>query len=152
MAEGVVWDVATGKSIGNFSIVGELAIRSDSQVAFAAAHFSADLDQLDLLHRIDAKKWDIDATWSSRQGHVESLALRHDDTVLATGGADGTICLWDPNTQRELARWEAHSAKVTALAFHPDGKTLISGAADGTLRLWDLPQIRSEPKELGLDW
>jgi WD40 repeat protein len=152
VAEGVLWDVATGKNVGNFSVVGKIAFRSDSQVAYAAAHFSADHDQLDLMYRVDAKKWDIDATWPSRQGHVESVVLGPDDTILATGGADGSICLWDPVTQRELARWEAHAAKVTALAFHPDGKTLISGAADGTLRLWDLPQIRRELKVLGLDW
>ena len=68
-----------------------------------------------------------------------SLAVSPDGKLLATGGVDRTIHLWEILTGRELARWEAHDSGVTALAFRPDGKTLVSGGGDGALKLRAFP-------------
>jgi WD40 repeat protein len=71
--------------------------------------------------------------------------------IIASGGDDGTVRLWDAASGRELAHWHAHQSRVTALAFSPDGDLLVSGG-DGTVKLWDLPAIRKELAALGLDW
>jgi WD40 repeat protein len=86
------------------------------------------------------------------RGSVLGLAISTDGRLLASGGKDSTIRLWDTTTGRELARWEAHLSSVNALAFSPDGKTLVSGSADRVLKLWDISFIRRELSALGLDW
>ena len=68
-----------------------------------------------------------------------SLAVSPDGKLLATGGVDRTIHLWEVLTGRELARWEAHDSGVTALAFRPDGKTLVSGGGARAQAVGPLP-------------
>jgi WD40 repeat protein len=84
--------------------------------------------------------WDVAEGKEVRRlkGHKEPLrclALSSDGKLLATGGLDRRIHLWnlDTNTMQPLV---GHMHAVTSLSFTPDGKTLASGSFDGTVRLW----------------
>lgn len=73
-----------------------------------------------------------------------SIALSSDGTLLAAGGADGMIRLW--NTRRldqppELLT--GHVSFVRSLAFLPAENILISTSFDGSVRLWstDIKQL-----------
>jgi WD40 repeat protein len=91
-------------------------------------------------------------SWKGHEGTVLALAVSPDSRMLATGGADQMIRLWELPDGRPLAQWEGHEGAVTALAFRLDGRGLVSGASDGVLKLWDLASIRRELAALGLDW
>lgn len=69
---------------------------------------------------------------------VVGIAVSKDGKMLATGGADSTIIIWDAATLQVIRRIAAHKGQVTTLDFSPDGKTLISGSADRSLRLWNV--------------
>jgi serine/threonine protein kinase/WD40 repeat protein len=56
--------------------------------------------------------------------------------LLATGGSDSRITIWNVNTQRKIAVLEGHVEHVSSLKFHPDGGVLASTSWDGDLRLW----------------
>jgi WD40 repeat protein len=70
---------------------------------------------------------------------VRSLAFSPDGKLLASGGSDLKIKLWDVTTGKELRTLTGHFASVLALAFSPDGKLLASrGKNEEQVRIWDL--------------
>lgn len=96
--------------------------------------------------------WDTQ-TWQPMiilRGHVESagygvfsLAFNDQGTLLASGGGDKSIRLWDvnpvsPSFGKELVELQRHSDWVDSLVFSPDGVVLISASdRDGTIRIWE---------------
>jgi WD40 repeat protein/photosystem II stability/assembly factor-like uncharacterized protein len=74
-------------------------------------------------------------------GEVFAIALAPDGAVLATGGADRTLRLWDARdgTPKELLGAAAVAATINALAFSPDG-TRVYGATEETWQVleWDV--------------
>jgi WD40 repeat protein len=61
-----------------------------------------------------------------------------DGSVLASGGRDGRVKLWDARTGRELRALEGHGGDVNMVAFSPDGALLASAGDDRTARVWDV--------------
>lgn len=73
---------------------------------------------------------------------VLAVAFSPDGSLLASGSADTTICLWDSTERRLRSTLRGHTHWVRSLAFSPDGAHLISGGGDQTIRIWDLAEQR----------
>lgn len=74
---------------------------------------------------------------------VAAVAFSPDGAMLAVGGADGTIHVYD-ESGRLVKTWETppgvgpfHNA-VFSLNFSPDGKSLASSGGDKMVRVWDV--------------
>jgi len=73
---------------------------------------------------------------------VSALAFNPDGSILASGGADRKVRLWDLERPDNLPvildgpeRW------ILSLAFSPDGETLAAGDGNKSIYLWP---VRSE--------
>ncbi len=73
-----------------------------------------------------------------------AVAFSPNGKLLASGGADCRVRVWDPATGKEVRQFAGHDSKATAVACSPDGKRIASGSLDQTVRLWD----RATGKEL----
>jgi WD40 repeat protein len=72
---------------------------------------------------------------------VTTLAFNPEGTQIVSGAQDGTVRVWDLNTQKgiDLLRTvpATISRRITSVAFSDDGSLIVSGGADGAVRLWD---------------
>jgi WD40 repeat protein len=68
--------------------------------------------------------------------------------LLATGGEDGRVRIWDLNDPQNLKVLTGHTSAVLAVAFSPEGNFLVSGSIDHTGRLWDLAAPDDLPRIL----
>jgi WD40 repeat protein len=69
---------------------------------------------------------------------INSLAFSPQGNILASGGDDKIIKLWDLNTQKVLASLSGHAQAVKSLACSPDGQILATASDDHTIKLWNL--------------
>jgi WD40 repeat protein len=74
------------------------------------------------------------------KGNVTTVAFSPNGKLLASGGWDETVRVWNVETGKEKFRLEGHeNGMVAAVAISEDGKYLASrGGLDGTVILWDL--------------
>lgn len=71
---------------------------------------------------------------------VVTVALSPDGRYLSAGMEDGTISLWDRNSDnpKSVKPKTSHKGSVILLAFSPDSKFMASGGKDGNVILWQL--------------
>jgi serine/threonine protein kinase/WD40 repeat protein len=89
-------------------------------------------------------------TLGSHSSAVHALAFSPDAKTLATGGADGTVFLWDLATGQVARKFESTAeagsgaeqptgpGTIERLLFSPDGKRLLAATRGGSTRCHDL--------------
>ncbi len=71
---------------------------------------------------------------------LSAVAYSADGRLVAAGGADGVVRVYDGPTLAERHALRGHTDWVTSVAFTPDGRSVLAASADKTVRRFDLPR------------
>lgn len=141
-----VWDATTWtrlKTISGFkSIVVGAAVSPDGSWVAGAATNPNDLSRPSELRIYDASGKELRSVVPRSQ--ISSLASSPDGKLLASGGLDSHVTLWDVATGKIHSELVGHRAVVNAVAFSPKGNFIASGDVEGVIKVWE----RKTEKEL----
>lgn len=105
-------------------------------------------DPWDTLQILDLEGKVGPKTLRGHQAAVTAAAFSPNGRLLATGGVDKTVRVWEVRTGKGLCVLHGHSRRVVRVAFSPDGRTIASSGEDGLVKLWSA-QGSCEPRQLG---
>jgi WD40 repeat protein len=139
----LIWEIETGVLISRTSLpVGNIvtiALRSDfSEVAFTSGQYG----KPSVIYVCETRAGTL-APENARialAGHdreVFDIDFSPNGRRLASGGAGGTIKIWDTETGVEMANLVRHAEWVRQLKFSPDGSRLLSRDNAGRVIVWN---------------
>ncbi|KAJ1622489.1 WD40-repeat-containing domain protein [Pavlovales sp. CCMP2436] len=96
----------------------------------------------------DLVKWDLETgkrtrltPKGARCQPVAAMALSGDGHLLATGGPDKLLHIWDTRTGKCVESFKGHRDGLTALAFGGRKNELFTAASDRTVKIWNLDEM-----------
>jgi WD40 repeat protein len=159
-----VWEVASGKQLGELKPPGEpvsciaptVYPSPDGQWLFQFRmpfSYDAGAKTSELLLTL----WHVPSgrcCWETRAAAAPAnAAFSPDGRLLAVGYENGIVELRETETGEELFRWQPHGAKpVKHLAFTPDGAHLATSDGQTPLHLLHLAELRRQLEKMGLGW
>ncbi len=113
----------------------EFAGPAGQLVALASHTIKADAVEFHL-HQLEGATGKVLATATNRF-HVQAFAVSPDRKLVALGGSDRSVHLFDADTLRERPGFRAHDGEIGALTFHPTQPILATASADGSVKVWN---------------
>lgn len=136
-----LWAVSTGELIRTLPCTRKplrLAFSPDGSV-LASAHSPEGDMRVGLWYLADVTG--ISQLPLAVEKRVGAMAFSPDGRLLATGGLDKRLKLWQVRTGTLVCDLAAESGLACA-AFSPDGRLLATGSNDKMLRLWGVPRAQ----------
>jgi len=79
---------------------------------------------------------------STDGNHHRSLTLTPDGQKIISGGGNGVLTSYNPQTGKKINSFIGHTYDVLGVAASPDSRFLVSGSADQTVKLWEIDSGR----------
>jgi WD40 repeat protein len=143
-----IWQIDRGKVAytlkGHGWEVTAIAFSSDGRILVSGSADSAIMiwdwraeKRLRTLNRPDDFFGSLASWFDQSKGIIWAIAISPDDKIIASGGSDQPIYLWNLETGKLEKSLTNHEGYVSCLAFSPDRQTLASGGKDHTIRIWN---------------
>jgi len=138
-----LWDTETGKEARTLEGSGLVAFSPDGKLIGVVERYGHDAMILELA---SAKELYV---LKGHAAEITCLTFSPESKLIATGGRDKTVRLWDVSTGLLKATFTCNQAFVEAVQFSPDGKILAVGSREksemfelwhpnGQLIFWDI--------------
>ena len=73
---------------------------------------------------------------NSAKGSVYALSVR--GSILASGGPESTVRLWDPNSGKRITNFVGHTDNIRDILVNEDGDTVMTASSDQTVKVWSI--------------
>jgi WD40 repeat protein len=127
------WNVDSGEEVNSLEIRSEeitTAVFSKSNTELITGHINK-ICVWNLVGNRITQCNTVTGDW----GNVTSMGVTQSGDVIASGGADMVIRLWDASSLAPLASYPGHKCSIKSLRFYPQGDRLVSILRNG-LRVW----------------
>ena len=64
-----------------------------------------------------------------------------DGKQIVCANGDGTISIWDMETQSKIKLFASHAGGALSASYSPDGKYILTAGIDGFFRIWDAKTV-----------
>jgi len=71
---------------------------------------------------------------SASKGSVYALAAN--DSMIASGGPESVVKVWDPRSGKRITRFVGHTDNIRSVLLSQDGGTIMTASADQTIKIW----------------
>uniref|UniRef100_A0A672Z389 U3 small nucleolar RNA-associated protein 13 C-terminal domain-containing protein n=1 Tax=Sphaeramia orbicularis TaxID=375764 RepID=A0A672Z389_9TELE len=135
-----VLEISTGKIVHSIDQYKRIGVFSTSLLC-VPSQLLVTASRALLLKQWDWRQAQCTRSWKAiHMVPVASMTFDSTSTLLATGGCDGTIKIWDVVKQYCTHNLKGSSGVVHLVEFHPDINRLqlFSSSLDCGIRLWDL--------------
>lgn len=82
------------------------------------------------------------SSYPGNLGSVATVSWSPRGDVIASGGFDGLVRIWDAGTGRSMGMLDGHADRVTSVRWSPDGCLLAAGSMRGEIRIWAYPSLK----------
>ncbi|KAJ5126801.1 WD repeat protein [Penicillium atrosanguineum] len=77
-------------------------------------------------------------TETLKSGHATCLRFNHTGEYLASGRVDGTVVIFDIETNGVARKLQGHTRQIQSISWSRDGRYLLTSSQDWKCILWDL--------------
>ena len=79
---------------------------------------------------------DIGEHESSAKGSVYALSVR--GPIMASGGPESIVRLWDPKSGKRITNFVGHTDNVRDILINGDGDRVMTASSDQTVKVWSI--------------
>ncbi|KAI6248727.1 hypothetical protein HI914_02707 [Erysiphe necator] len=88
------------------------------------------------------KKLEIETKDEERveKGSIYALAANQD--IIASGGPDSIVRLWDPRSGSRVTKFVGHTDNIRDILINGSGDTIMTASSDQTIKVWNVTACR----------
>ena len=80
----------------------------------------------------------IDAGETERSAKNSVYALSVKGSILASGGPESIVRLWDPRTGKRITNFVGHTDNIRDILLNQDGDTVMTASSDQSIKVWSI--------------